>query len=203
MLATQILQDLETENRDREQRYMTSEVSWNAYETLLAKIGDRGGYRIAYLDGTLEIMSPSRRHEGEKKRIATLLEAYFEKTDTEYFPLGSTTFRQPERSSGVEPDESYCIDTEKEFPDLVVEVIVTSGGTNKLEIYRRLQVTEVWFWQNDRFSLFRLQDEEYEPISRSQLLPNLDLDTLAKCVGYTSQLEAVKVFRRAIAPRIG
>lgn len=111
-------------------------MSWQAYEALLAAYGERAGYRVAYLDGTLEIMSGSRRHENEKTRIGTLLEVYFDQTDTEYVSLGSTTFHQEERRGGAEPDESYCIGSQKEFPDLAISVLVTSGGTDKLEIYR-------------------------------------------------------------------
>ena len=183
---------------DREELYITTGTSWQTYETLLAKMGDRSGYRVAYLDGTLEIMSPSRRHEGEKKRIATLLEVYFEETDTEYFPLGSTTFRKQERRGGAEPDESYCIGADKEFPDLVIEVVVSSGGTDKLEIYRRLQVREVWFWRGEGFSVFPLQGDRYQAIARSELLANLDLNALAEYVRYPSQLEAVKALRRPL-----
>lgn len=211
MLATKLLEEIrgneweeegdsptETLFADREELYITTGTSWQTYETLLAKMGDRSGYRVAYLDGTLEIRSPSRRHEGEKKRIATLLEVYFEETDTEYFPLGSTTFRKQQRRGGAEPDESYCIGADKEFPDLVIEVVVSSGGTDKLEIYRRLQVREVWFWRGEGFSVFRLQGDRYQAIPRSELLANLDLNALAEYVRYPSQLEAVKAFRRSL-----
>ncbi|HIK45941.1 MAG TPA: hypothetical protein IGR64_13825 [Leptolyngbyaceae cyanobacterium M65_K2018_010] len=44
--------------------------------------------------------------------------------------MGSTTLKKPERQAGGEPDESYCIGTDKEFPDLAIEVIVTSGSIN-------------------------------------------------------------------------
>lgn len=88
-------------------------------------------------------MSPSRHHEAVKKQIATLLEVYFEETNTNYFPLGSTTFRKQEKRGGTEPDESYCIGTEKEFPDLAVEVVLTSGGTDKLAVYSTSHSHEV------------------------------------------------------------
>ena len=49
--------------------------------------------------------------------------------------------------------------TDKNVPDLVIEVVVTSGGINKLEVYRRLQVPEVWFWENEEFSVYHLRSE--------------------------------------------
>jgi hypothetical protein len=41
-------------------------VSWEAYECLLEAIGDRR-LRHSCDDGTLEIMSPLKRHDGVKK----------------------------------------------------------------------------------------------------------------------------------------
>ena len=48
-----------------------------------------------------------------------LLEAYFQETRTRFWGLGSTTFRIQAKKGGTEPDECYCIGTEKEFPQRV------------------------------------------------------------------------------------
>jgi len=195
------------QRQDPECRYITDRVNWEQYEALLARNGDTSAYRVTYLDGALEIMSPSRRHESRKTRIGNVLEIYFLEADINYFPFGSTTLRLEEKSGGTEPDEAYCIGTDKEFPDLAIEVIVTSGGINKLEIYRRLNVKEVWFWQNDRFSLYYLRSEipvqfvqtcGYEPITRSEILPNLDIELLAEYIRYPNSLIAAKEFRQRL-----
>ena len=52
------------ERDDPEERVITTGVSWQAYEALLAQLEDNHHYRISYLDETLEIVSPSRAHEG-------------------------------------------------------------------------------------------------------------------------------------------
>lgn len=200
MLA-EIIQDLEQEtleNPEREERFITSEVSWHQYEALLIKLENNSYYRVTYLDGILEIVSPSRRHEGAKKRIGTLLEVYFEETDTEYFPLGSTTLRRQEQRGGTEPDESYCIGSEKEFPDLVVEIVFTSGGVDKLAVYKKLRIAEVWFWENARFSSYRLRGDNYEPIPARELLPALNIALLAEYMQHPNPLLAVKEFRNQI-----
>ncbi len=200
MLA-ELIQDLEQEtldNLEREERFLSSEVSWQQYEALLVKLEDNSYYRVTYLDGVLEIVSPSRRHEGAKKRIGALLEVYFEETDTEYFPLGSTTLHRQERRGGTEPDESYCIGSEKEFPDLAVEVVFTSGGVDKLAVYKKLEVTEVWFWENTQFSLYHLRGDKYESISVSELLPALDITLLAAYIQHPNPLLAIKEFRKQI-----
>lgn len=192
---------------DPEERRVLSQVSWAQYQALLTDLGDATPYRVHYLDGVLELLVPSRKHESGKTHIGTLLEIYFFETDTDYFPMGSTTLRQPDRRAGGEPDESYCIGTDKAIPDLVIEVIVTSGSINRLELYRRLGVPEVWFWQRNRLSLYRRREDTpaqfadtagYEPIDRSELLPNLDIDLLTRCILNPSPLAAAKAFRQGL-----
>ena len=215
MLANtlEILVDLRAlQNQDTEDRYITDGVSWQHYEALLAKRGDSSGCRVIYLDGVLEIVAPSRRHESGKTRIGTLLEIYFLETDTEYFPLGSATFRLQEQRGGAEPDESYCLGAEKEFPDLAIEVVLTSGGINRLAVYQRLGIQEVWFWQYDRFFLYHLREESpiqfvstygYEALTRSELLPNLDIELLAAYVRHANPLTATKEFRQRLREQLG
>jgi Uma2 family endonuclease len=70
--------------------------------------------------------------------IGMLLEAYFQETRTRFWGLGSTTFRIQAKKGGTEPDECYCIGTEKEFPDLAIEVVLSSGGVDKLAVYKKL-----------------------------------------------------------------
>jgi Uma2 family endonuclease len=111
------------------------EVSWEGYEALLSELGDSLQYRVTFLDGNLELVSPSRRrHERNKRTIGSLIELYCQEKRIRYFPLGSTTFRKEAQRGGTEPDESYCIETDKPFPDLAIEVVVTSGGWDKLEV---------------------------------------------------------------------
>ncbi|UBF30286.1 Uma2 family endonuclease (plasmid) [Kovacikia minuta CCNUW1] len=192
---------------DPEERRIISNVDWLQYEALLFDLGNVSHYRVSYLDGVLEIVSPSRRHEIGKARIGDLLLIYFVETDTEYFPTGSTTFRKQEGQAGTEPDESYCIGTDKAFPDLAIEVVVTSGGINRLELYRRLGVREVWFWQNNQFSIYHLREDApiqfaqtfgYEAINHSEVLPGLDMNLLAACVRNPNPLAAAKEFRQGV-----
>lgn len=190
---------------DPEERRVLSQVSWAQYEALLAELGETSSYRVSFLEGVLEIVAPSRKHEDGKTKIGNLLEIYFLETDTNYFPMGSTTLRNPEQQAGGEPDESYCIVTNKEIPDLAIEVIVTSGSINRLELYRRLGVREVWFWQGDRLTLYHQREElpaqfpdtaGYEPIPQSELLPDLDIDLLTRCLQNPNPLAAAKAFRQ-------
>lgn len=70
----------------------------------------------------------------------------------------------------------------KEFPDLAIEVIATSGGIDSLAIYQRLQIPEVWFWQNNSLVIYCLVNDQYQQQFQSQLLPNLNVSRLISCV---------------------
>jgi hypothetical protein len=129
---------------------------------------------------------------------------YFQ-TAPNYYPKGSTTFRQQEQRGGTEADESYCIGTDKDFPDLVIEAVVSHGGLNRLEVYHRLKVPEVWFWQHERFTLYHLREETpqvygqtygYEEIVQSELLPELGTSLLAEYLRHPTPLAATKAFRQ-------
>jgi Uma2 family endonuclease len=180
-------------------------VSWDEYEALLVDLVDRSSPRIAYLDGVLEIVSPGRAHESRKTVLGDLLLVYFLENDIPYFPMGSTTLKARYKQAGVEPDESYCLYENKEKPDLAIEVVVTSGSINRLELYGRLEIREVWFWQKGRIRVYVRRDEEqfsetfgYEEIDRSELLPNLDINLLQNALQNPDPLAAVKEFRTSL-----
>ncbi|ACB52914.1 hypothetical protein cce_3566 [Crocosphaera subtropica ATCC 51142] len=189
---------LELEKGDREEKFITSGVTWQAYESLLTSLGNSSGYRVAYLLETLEIMSPSRNHELDKKNIGRLLEVYLEEKRIRFWGLGSMTIKSEDKQAGKEPDECYCIGTDKEIPDLAIEVVYTSGGVDTLEIYRRLGVIEVWFWQNEQFTIYCLENDSYQVKSNSQLLPNLDLNLMAEYVTINDPLEAITQWRKQV-----
>ena len=184
---------------DREERFLTSGVTWQTYELLITSLGNSSSYRVAYLLETLEIMSPSRSHELDKENIGRLLEAYLEEKRIRFWGLGSTTFRLQDKQAGKEPDKSYCIGTDKDIPDIAIEVVYSSGGVDTLEIYRRLGVREVWFWQDSKFKVYCLEGDRYQQQSISKILQNLDLTLLARYVVIKDPLDAIVEWRKAIA----
>src|SRR5690606_38721212 len=98
-------------------------------------------------------------------------------------PLGTTTWKDREAERGVQGDKAWVIGAEaKERPDLVLEVVVTSGGIDKLEVYRGLCVPEVWFWRGGLITVHVLRSERYQRAERSALLPGFDLDLVARIV---------------------
>ncbi len=182
-----------------EQRISLYDVSWEQYEMMLQMRGDRSSPRLSYCQGHLELMTTSSEHETNKKLIARLLELYALEKNLDLYSCGSVTLRNAFQRKGLEPDESYCLGSRKNIPDLAIEVIITSGGIDKLAIYQGLGVSEVWFWQEKTFTIYHLRENDYELIKTSELLPNLDLNLLATFVTPASEPQALREFRRAIS----
>jgi Uma2 family endonuclease len=192
---------------DPEEISIVSNLDWQTYESLLTRLADNSHYRVMYLNGILEIVSPSLRHEKIKKRLATLLERYLVLQQIQHTPMGSTTLKNQLKHAGAEPDECYCIGIETEIPDLAIEVNITSGNINKLAIYQQLGVREVWFWEGNCLTLYCLREEVtldssltngYERVERSELIPDLNISLLSECVLISDQLESITEFEQGI-----
>ena len=172
--------------------------TWQQFKAIQTAMENAPGLRISYLDGVVEFMTIGEAHEILKKAIAILLESYFFQKGINFTPVGSATRANETKEVSFEPDESYYLGEKKAHPDLAIEVALTSGGKGKLEKYKRFGITEVWFWEKNQLSVYHFRGEEYEKVSKSELLPELDLELLARCVKMPTQLEAMKEFAKGI-----
>jgi Uma2 family endonuclease len=187
-----------------DQRVFLHGVPWAHYEILLAIRGERAVPRLSYLKGTLEIMGPSFGHERSKKLISRLIDAYADALGIHLNGYGSWTLTGAPEGVGAESDECYVRGRvpNPPVPDLAIEVIWTSGGIDKLEIYAPLGVREVWFWEAGAFRLFELRGKAYTEVKKSRVLPELDLALVARVLGeHTDQLDAVRALRKALAKK--
>ncbi|MBR8826833.1 MAG: Uma2 family endonuclease [Gomphosphaeria aponina SAG 52.96 = DSM 107014] len=184
--------------QEEEQKLILQGISWQEYLALDSTLENVPGVRLSYLTGTLQIMTLSPQHEAVKTTIGRLLEMYAFAKNIALHGYGSTTYRRELKASGLEPDECYFIGEIKDVPDLAIEVVITSGGINKLAIYQGLGVREVWFWESGNFSLYNLGENEYQSVSRSQFFPDLDLAVLSQYVQPFNQPQAVRDFYTAV-----
>jgi Uma2 family endonuclease len=182
---------------DPDQRVILGGIDWWQFEAFLAIRGDRAGVRVTYLEGELEIMSPSRTHEALKTLIARLLEAYADETGLVFEGYGSLTMRNAPNQCGIEPDECYAVGGAKQAPDLTVEVIWTHGGLDKLSVYRGLGVREVWIWKKDELKAYELRSD-YVEILQSVVIPGLSPSFIAGFLDCETQTEAVRKLRAAL-----
>ncbi|MBD1928323.1 Uma2 family endonuclease [Trichocoleus sp. FACHB-90] len=177
---------------------LIDELTWREFK-VVEQLIDRPGVRLSFLDGVMEIRKvPGKKHETIKERIGALLEIYLEFLGFDFTPTGSMTLESESGRVKREADKSYELGSDRERPDLVIEVIVTSGGIDKLEAYKRLKIPEVWFWVNDQLSFYTLGNTGYETVSKSQLLPNLDVALLIRCINIANHTQALREFREGI-----
>jgi Uma2 family endonuclease len=171
-------------------------VSWLQLESIEAAFSDIEGVRFVYLDGVLEIMTLSSEHEDVKSTIGLLLEVYMRHSGLRFYKRGSATLGNKELGGRKEPDESYNFDIKKAIPDLVVEVVLTSGNINVLDLYLRLGIPEVWYWEDGLLNVYCFVKEKqiYENFKASQFFPELSLNTFAKYITYYDQYEAIAEF---------
>lgn len=182
-----------------DQRVTLHGISWPLFEAFLKSRGDSSGVRIAYQQGELELMTPSYDHEWIKTNFHTLLFAWSEETQTVLVGAGSWTLKSRFKKLGVEPDQCYVVGLRRpKVPDIAVEIIWTSGGVDKLDLYQPLGVQEVWFWKEGQFEVHVLGKKGYQVKKRSRLLPELDLGLLAKFLLIEHPLESVRKYREAL-----
>ena len=184
-----------------DQIVLLNHADWSDYERLLEIRGESAVPRLTFIDGVLELMTPSRYHEFDKTILGRLIETWAIEVGVAMDGAGSWTIKSKLAKRGAEPDECYLlepIETEPSRPDIAIEVVRTSGGLNKLEVYRALEVPEVWFWQQGRLQFYGLEGDQYQRLERSGKLPQLDPALIESCMGAPTQTEAIRQLRRAL-----
>ncbi|MCY7337271.1 MAG: Uma2 family endonuclease [Chamaesiphon sp.] len=193
-----------------------SGISWKTYETLLEELSDRR-LRLTYNRGNLEIMAPSPEHELSKEVLGRFIDTIAEEFEVNIYPLGSTTFKQPELS-GAEPDKCFYIRNiaavqgkrrlnmgEDPAPDLIVEIDITSSSQNRLQVYADLGVAEVWIYNGDSLVIQKLQNGTYIATQTSQFFIKLPISEVANWLQRSTTMDylaLVKEFRLWVRSQI-
>ena len=183
-----------------DQRIVMYGRSWEHFESIIELRGlDTRWPRVTYLEGALELMSPSIDHDERSRFLHEIVIAFLDRAGLEYRAGGAWLLKEAPKKAGLEPDESYIIgNLDKHRPDLAIEVVWTSGGIDKLEVYRRLGVGEVWFWKSDALHFHVLSGDTYEVREHSACVPGFD-----KQVAYDIMtLRSLSAVRRALRERV-
>jgi Uma2 family endonuclease len=191
---------LETASPPAEQRMLLSNVSWKEY-VLLRDLLDGPRLRMTYIQGELELMSPSPQHELWKKNIARLVELFAHVRRIDLYGYGNTTFKKEVAERGAEPDECYLVGKKlADYPEIVLEVVHTTPLLNKLDVYRAFGVAEVWVFRNGAFTVHVLDAAagRYDVRASSPRMPGLDFGVLARFVVRDDTPQALREFEAAI-----
>ena len=152
------------------------------------------GYRVSYFKGEIVIVSPGRNHERIAAIIDRLIVAYCEKHEILDFPFGQTRLNSWGQA-GREPDIAYAFNRDWDVPELVVEVIFSSGDVETLKSsYLNIGIRELWIWQNERITFYDLESAKYIALESSKILSALESSSFVKYVnrGITESPSIIK-----------
>lgn len=162
---------------------------WQNCEDILEDLGEDRHTRIAYYQGTLEIMSPLSIHERPHRIISYIVTAILDAQGRDWEDFGSTTFYR-RGTAGVEPDTCFYVANAALVrscqeridvdiyppPDLAIESDVTSKTL--LSAYEAIAVPELWVYKDDSLKIFLWRDGQYVDSQGSLLFPDLAIKTL-------------------------
>ncbi|MEA5470181.1 Uma2 family endonuclease [Spirulina sp. 06S082] len=199
-----------TPTKQRADRVLIHNFSWQQFENLLLDLGDSRSSRIAYDTGTLEIMTPLPEHEYFKQSISIAIEDIAEVLEYDYESYGSTTWRREVKQAGLEPDNCFYFQNEAlirgkvQFdlnrdppPDLALEIDLTSKSLNRFPIYARLGVPELWCYEDGTLKIYCLQEESYLEVEQSGVFPTLNIRALPQII-QSYRLQGRRALRRAV-----
>lgn len=201
-----------------EQRVVMENVPWAVYLGLVEN-SDGRHTRIAYDQGVMEIMSPSRVHETEGHLIGRMVEAFTEEAGLPLDSVASTTFKRDDLERGFEADESYYIANAAAVrhldeidlsihpaPDLVIEVDISRSSMKKFAIFSSLSIPEVWRYDGERLHVFVLNSAgEFDSVEQSTVLPGFPAQDVPRWLAMrrtTDQNQLIRAFRREVRTQL-
>lgn len=117
--------------------------------------------------------------------------------------------------AAFEADESYYVTHAKRLlekeeldfevdppPDLVIEVEITASAIQKMNLFARMGVPEVWRHDGKELQMFRLMANEYRWIASSVELPGLNCSMIQETLNLRTQVgetTLIKQFRKMIS----
>lgn len=164
---------------------LLEDVDWRTYTRLLRVFGDRPTVRLTYDRGRLEIMAPMLLHSRGDDFLGQLVRVLTEELDLPIMGGGNVTIRRRAKQRGLEPNRCFWIANAPRMvgidrldlrrdppPDLALELDVTSSSLNRMRIYAKLGVPEVWRIKGDSLTFHVLGKKgTYVNARRSRSFP--------------------------------
>jgi Uma2 family endonuclease len=197
-------------------RFFLDTVDWRTYSRLLRALGDRPGVRLTYDRGRLEIMSPLPEHEHDAYLSGRFIDVLTEELGLPVVAGRSTTLRLRSKQRGLEPDNCYWIAHEAQVrgkkridlrvdppPDLAIEGDVTRSSLDRMAIYAKLGVPEVWRLSEQMLTIQVLGGGKFAASPHSPTFPFVTGADLTAFLALTSSHDDNGIVRqfRAWVPR--
>lgn len=200
-----------------EARFVLHNVDWQVYDGIVRAIGDHHT-RITFDGRNIELMSPLPIHEFLNRMFDRMLSMLVAELRLPMRNGGSMTFRREDLERGLEPDSCYWIQSEPAIrgkleldftvdppPDLAIEVEISRSALDRMAIYAKLGVPEVWRFDGESLTIHLLQaDGVYKEGPTSRCLPELPVHEMAPFLRPDDQLDdttRVRQFVEHVSPR--
>ncbi|MCC5600082.1 Uma2 family endonuclease [Nostoc favosum] len=201
-----------------ENRVLLQNISWQTFKTMLAEMGSDRNSRLAYDNGTVEIMTPQMPHENSNRVIEGFVGVLCEELDWEIRRAGSLTLTRDDLQRGAEPDSSYYIQNEalvrdKENidiaidppPDLVLEVEYSRSAINKLRLYAAMGVPEFWRYNGSVLRVYTLAGGQYSEVETSPTFAPVSVKEIPRFIQEAKkngEIATTRVFRVWVQEKI-
>lgn len=191
------------------QTLLLHDIDWDGYLRITEAL-DRHHLRSAYSEGSLELMSPSFEHEIYESNIGLFMHILMVECKLKGKQAGSTTFRRREQYRGLESDRCYYfknwpkvrtrkrIDLDRDPPpDLAIEIDVTRSSLDRMEIYSRLKIPEVWRFDGQVLTVYLLNSAgEYEVSVTSPTFPSISIAELGRWIARARTIDDTTMDRK-------
>lgn len=185
---------------------------------MLAEMGSQRNSRLAYDNGTIEIMNPLMPHENSNRLIEVFVGVLCEELGLEIKRAGSLTLTRDDLERGAEPDSSYYIQNEslvrdKENidlttdppPDLVLEIEYSRSAIDKFKLYAAMGVPEFWRYNGSVLRVYALESGQYSETQTSPTFAPLSVKEIPRFMQQAKkdgEIAATRAFRAWVRQKI-
>jgi Uma2 family endonuclease len=177
-----------------DRRFLLNGIDWPTYVAIRDALGDRP-VRVTFDGSALEFLMPGPDHERFKEIIRDLILELGDALDIDIEPGGSLTLRDPKVERGLEADTwfwiaqaadvagKFDIDLKRNPPDLAIEIDISRSALDRMDIYARLGIPEVWTADGRQLTVHRLRrgkNPGYRPAKASPSFPGFPVQRLAE-----------------------
>ena len=179
---------------------LMSDVAWTTYSDFLKMFSESPAVRLTFDRGMLEIMSPSLHHDDESRFFVSLIQILAEEWGRPFKPGGSTTMRRKPKQAGLEADECFWLDSAPQMagrrqlnlrrdppPDLAIEVELRRSSINRMALFARLGVPEVWRLRKTGLTFHTLAGKKYDETATSVAFPGVTPALIEKFVNKAAE----------------
>lgn len=194
-----------------ETRTSLENISWKTFKAMLVDMGSSRNTRLAYENGTVEILTPFMAHENSNRIIEGFIGVLCEELQLEIKRSGSLTLTRDDLERGGEPDSSYYIKNEYRVrnkekidlnidppPDLVLEVEYSKPKVDKFRIYAAIGVPEFWRFNGSVLRIYVLNNGQYIEVEQSPTFGKVAVKEIPRFIQETrinGEMTTTRAFR--------